>query len=996
MNVPIIKVAGFILPLTTAMVLLVSCREQSEHSIPGFEINPAFQLSLAAAEPLVFDPVDMEFDENGHTYVLEMPGYPLRDEDSRIIRLIDTDEDGIYDERIIYADSLGVASSFMPYEGGMLVAAPPHLIYVKDTNEDGKVDVRENLMSGFSAGNLQHNFNGLTYGLDNWIYAANGGNSGKPYFNDNTDEIFDLRGDDFKFRLNPNVLQLVGESSGGFELAFDDWGHLFETHNLEHISHLVFEGRYQDDVPASESHALSNVSDHEEGGLSRIYPIGEQETRVNHPEQSGYFSGACGITHYGGEAFHGAYNDMILVADCVLNLIHADQISPSNASFEASRIRQKVEFLACDDRAFRPVNLATGPDGALYVIDMHRDVIEHPEWIPDEIEVNLDLKAGRDQGRIYRIEPISGLNAPSFSLDRADIHSLVKSLGHPNQWVRMTAQRLLVEINETSSVDMLKSMVKESNSPLARMHALWTLDGINELDDQLLASTFTDPSHGVVEQAIKIAESRLDSNIDLLDALIDLHSVSNGRVRMQMALTLSTLSESLLDTRAEAIHQALLSMLSQDLDLWQQMAYAATAIQLPASFMNAHFQALAQPDNESKREILMILGRSQGKSRDLEAISNTLASLVKNESSVEYLSILITSLEQGTRLSNQAFANQEAKKQLEVELSLLEEKDDPSISKASAMLRKACGLPLSEAVRNLLQESADAVVNTELLVEERLEYLRLIALEDFNNRQELLYALLNNNQPIQLQNEAIRQLRDERDSDIGVRLIELWPTFGPETRKHAGDILLYNKNNHNLLLTALEDGSIRLGELNLDLERRRILLFWTDNDEIKQRAEALFSDAGVVTRKEAMDKMKPALALSGQVEPGQEVYETHCSQCHQYGELGIEVGPVLTEISRKSKESLLHDIVDPNAAVDSRYLNYQVKTTDGRIVTGMIERETDNEVSLKMMGGTEVVISKSDIEEFSSLGISYMMEGLEGSMTTQNMADLLAFLQQSI
>ena len=207
------------LPVLLSLIFLMSCSD--EQKVPeGFEINPEFNLELVASEPILFDPVDMKFDDEGRAYVLEMPGYPLRDEDSRIVLIEDTNNDGIYDQRHVYADELGVASSFMPYKGGMLVAAPPYLLWLRDTDNDNHADRREVIMEGFSAGNLQHNYNGLTYGLDNWIYAANGGNSGRPYFVDDESNHLDLRGDDFRFDLDNSILERVGESSGGFELAF--------------------------------------------------------------------------------------------------------------------------------------------------------------------------------------------------------------------------------------------------------------------------------------------------------------------------------------------------------------------------------------------------------------------------------------------------------------------------------------------------------------------------------------------------------------------------------------------------------------------------------------------------------------------------------------------------------------------------------------------------------------------------------------------------------
>lgn len=185
-----------------------------------------------------------------------------------------------------------------------------------------------------------------------------------------------------------------------------------------------------------------------------------------------------------------------------------------------------------------------------------------------------------------------------------------------------------------------------------------------------------------------------------------------------------------------------------------------------------------------------------------------------------------------------------------------------------------------------------------------------------------------------------------------------------------------------------------MGEMNFDLERRRTLLWWSEDPEVKKRAESLFSDAGVVTRKQAMDQMQVALTLPGNAANGQQLFLNLCSQCHQYSDLGVAVGPVLTEINRKSKASLMHDILDPNAAVNTQYINHRIRTKDGSIYTGIVEKEDDRQVVLKNMGGQEQIISKKDIDQFSSMGISLMPEGLEASMQPGDLADLLAFLQR--
>jgi len=459
----------------STLLWLTSCQSDKTPVAPeGFQLHPDFRMERVAAEPLVYDPVDLEFDEYGRAYVLEMPGYPKSDVQSRLVYLQDEDKDGYFDGRLVVADSLTVASSFMPYRGGFLVVAPPQLVWIKDLNGDLVMDERQVILEGFDVGNLQHNANGLTYGLDNWIYAANGGNDGAPFFAGTAGVGLNLRGEDFRFRIEEERLERVGESSGGFELAFDQWGNMFETHNLEHVSQLVFPGRYLTGVPVKPEHSLTVISDHEENGLSRIYPVGEQETRVNHPEQSGYFSGACGITFYGGNAFPEPFNNNLFVADVVLNLIHIDRLSPKGSAFQASRHREKVEFLASADRSFRPVNMTTGPDGALYIVDMYRDVIEHPEWIPDEIEVTLDLNAGKERGRIYRISPRKNGREIRPRLNKEDPNSLVEALADPNQWTRLTAQRLIVESGDPAFAPLLEDLVQKQ-TPLLDCFMLFGL-----------------------------------------------------------------------------------------------------------------------------------------------------------------------------------------------------------------------------------------------------------------------------------------------------------------------------------------------------------------------------------------------------------------------------------------------------------------------------------------------------------------------------------------
>ncbi len=958
---------------------IISCQPKNPTVPTSFHIQPGFDLTLVASEPLLQDPVDLEFDEHGNIFVLEMPGYPMEDQQSYIVQLIDSNNDGLYDERKIIAEHLNMATSIMPYSKGILVAAPPYLLHLKDLNHDGLYHDIDTLMGGFSTGNLQHNYNGLMSGLDGWIYAANGGNSGVPFWWGDTTTALPLRGRDFRFNLQSKTLERLGESSGGFGLTANEWGHLFETHNLNHISHLVFPERYHHNLSLPIEHALENISDHDENGLSRIYPIGEQESRVNHPEQSGYFSGACGITYYGGAALGEEMDQTIWIADVVLNLIHIDKLNPNVSSYAASRVYQNKDFLASNDRSFRPVNMSAGPDGSMYIVDMYREVIEHPEWIPDEMENKMDLNAGKDKGRIYKVSRSKNpLHKVDFGIFKTNA-GCIDALKHSNQWIRKTAHRLLLETKlNTIDTQALYKLILSSDA-MAKSHALWVLHFHNMLNVEILYSALQDQSPEVREQALLLAEQSISDDDSLMVLCSDLLSDTTARVRMQAALTLSTLPAIDFKRHLRVLTSKLMVSSSLRNDQWNNTALTLAAQSAPANI----FKQLI--DSNSKSEVLLnSLARISGQS--IDQTESVLICLAQNPGSELLIGIIIQSLAAGIE-------DMDASDKVIAAINDIEQQGPPSILPAMALLRKKMHLPNSNIYSVYSKDALKLLANRTLSDSIRLLQLQFIELIPYSVKASALYECLNHTQPLTIQEAALRQLSTIDEPAIGLKIVEMWPSLGPHIRKYAGDLLLYKKMYHEDLLDGLEQKTINIGEMNFDLERRRTLLWWTDNERTKKRAQALFSDEGVTTRKEVFEKMKPALTLTGLVDKGAVLFQNTCSPCHIYGPTGKDVGPNLTEISRKSKETIMHDIIDPNAAVETKYINHKLETNSGEVQLGMIDVENDQTITIKQMGGSKILFQKSNIKHLTTLGTSLMMEGLEHNMTHQDMADLLAYLR---
>ncbi|MFM8358910.1 MAG: PVC-type heme-binding CxxCH protein, partial [Verrucomicrobiota bacterium] len=480
------------------------------------------------------------------------------------------DGDGRADKSTLFAGGLSYATSVTPWRGGVLVAAPPEVVWLKDTNGDGVADVREVVIRGFRRGVSDSLVNGLQYGLDNRIHGANGGNGGRLTVPGRPDEALDLGDDDFAWDPQAGRVARTGESGGGFGLVFDDWGRAFTTYNIDHFQHRFLTREQAGRHPGFPAVDLTgSISDHEE--MSRIYPVSVAQTRPNHPEQAGRFSAAGGMGRVASAAWPEDLRGSVFVADVVGNLVHRDVVVADGPVFRATRApgEQTREFLASRDPAFRPVGLETGPDGALYLLDMQREVIEHPDYIPAKVREKLDVRSGERRGRIYRLTPKGGLRAVRPGLAAKPDAELVPLLGHADAWWRLTAQRLLVERRATGQVESLRRWRREA-PPVGRLHALWTLEGLGLLSAGDLEGALGDAHPGVRENALTLFEGRAGAFTGLAEKVRRLAADPDARVRFRAALAMGTLPDA-------ASASALAELLGREAaDRWMRRAVWAS------------------------------------------------------------------------------------------------------------------------------------------------------------------------------------------------------------------------------------------------------------------------------------------------------------------------------------------------------------------------------------------------------------------------------------
>ncbi|HSH16168.1 MAG TPA: PVC-type heme-binding CxxCH protein, partial [Verrucomicrobiae bacterium] len=273
-------------------------------SVPSpIEVHPALEVHLFAQEPQVVDPVAMCFDAAGRMYVVEMRDYPHGlppdNQPGGTVRLLeDTNGDGRADRSVVFAERLSYPTSIAPYRDGVIVIAPPEIVFLKDTDGDGRSDVREVLYHGFRRGVTDGNMSGLRWGLDNWLHGVNGGPGGEVVSTRKRGDALRLGNLDFRLKPDLGEIETTYTTGGGFGLVFDDWGRSFTPHNVNHMQMRIMPGRVLARnaglPPVAGTHS---ISDH--GEMARIHAISEAQTRPNHPEQAGYFSAAGAVGFIG-------------------------------------------------------------------------------------------------------------------------------------------------------------------------------------------------------------------------------------------------------------------------------------------------------------------------------------------------------------------------------------------------------------------------------------------------------------------------------------------------------------------------------------------------------------------------------------------------------------------------------------------------------------------------------------------------------------------------
>jgi putative membrane-bound dehydrogenase-like protein len=957
-----------------------------QEELKTFHISDGFRVELVACEPNVVDPVAMAFDEEGRLFVAEMPGYPNGGvatgpiHSGKIKLLADRDGDGYYETCTTFAEGLRLPTSVMPWKGGLLAAVAPDIIFLKDTDGDGRADRRRSLYTGFDLSNCEQLINGLQWGLDNWVYGCAGMHGGTIRSVEKPDlPPVELRGRGVRF--HPEQPGSLEPTSGGgqYGLAGDDWERWFTNTNSQHLRHIILPDHYlrrNRSLPISA--VTLDIPDH--GAACKVYRLSPFEAwrvertrrRAHGPDArrfpatelvpGGYITSACSPVVYTADLFPAPYRGNTFICDPANNLVHRDMLVPRGPTFIAQRADRDREFLASTDTWFRPVYLTVGPDGALYLADFYREAIETPLSLPDDIKKTVNLES-RGRGRIWRIVPTDFHSPKRPSLRRASTQELVQHLTDSNRWWRLTAQRLLVEGQDRTAIKPLQQLAHSAPAPQGRAHALWTLQGLHALQAGQVEQALTDTDPGMREQALRLAEPFLLGSSRLQQAVAALADDPSPRVRFQLAFTLG-------EAQGPQIVKALAKILRRDgSDPWTQAAALSSSSRLAPTLLvelagDDSFLGHATAAELRLFTHLAALIGARGQDSELALAFRLLAP--RGAKPQAWQLAILEGLGQGLQNNGRP-------------LSRLAEQPPPDLK---AALQHA---------ETLFQQSARDAADRGVSLTDRLAAIRLLGYAPFTIAAATLRDLLAPRNPTAVQLAAIRALALHANPEVANLILESWASYSPTVRREALEALFSRTDRLPPLLRAIEEKKVLAGQLEpFRIERLRN----HPNAKLRAKARLLLAGQSSSDRQKIVDAYRSALELKGEAARGKIVFKKTCATCHRLEDDGTEVGPdLLSALRNKIPKTLLVDIFDPSREVDPRYINYIVTNKAGQVFTGMIAAETASSITLRRAEKAEDTILRSQIDEIQATAKSLMPENLETQLNRQEVADLIAYLQ---
>ena len=935
-----------------------------EQSLASMEVPDGYTIELVASEPLVTDPVGIAWGKDGKVWVVQMGDYPLGGPKTGCVKtLTDTDADGVMDQSTMFLDGLNYPAGIYAWRDGVVIACAPDIFFARDTDGDGKCDEKVVLVTGFPEGNPQHRVHGFTYGLDHRLYFGPGGGAnsvtvtGNGLVSQRPAQQMTISGSDLS--LDPDTGDLRLETGvTQYIRTTDEVGNWFGNENSLPMFHYVYPQRWIERSgykPKRRYQLITNPP-----VIPPVFPLSQQADRFNDLYAINRFTSACSTVINRGEGQGEAMRGFALVCEPVHNLVVRYELSASGATWSANRIGtdSKSEFLRSSDPWFRPVRIENAPDGTMWVVDMYRYVIEHPEWIPEEWQRRINVRAGEDRGRIYRIRRTDYAPRTIEDFSNKKDSLLIQEIAGLNSARSDLAQQTLLsrwkDRQDIATVATpLQELLLQTDRPGTRIRVASVLMAlgsfpIDQFDDLVRLS---DP------QTLRF----LAQNVNSLGLDPEVRKRFWGSIPQEsiaswpsLAMVAAVESSQGNDPPIEWIANAL-SVHAQD--AWVQESI--------------HFLNPTSVDG-----VLRAVLNGKAQIPSMQKIAEKLVPRI----SATYRAELLASVanETGPRPTWHYLL---AKQFAAADISGL---DEASI---------VCILDSARASLRLYNQDATKVDPSRVLAGVNLLSSRMGS--TWTDDHALMLGALVRGENMPIDGELALGLLN-LGGQASAQLIDRWRDLSQTTRSGVLSKLSQSPAGSMEILDAVRKGKIRAGDIDaITIQQMRSDV----SEQVSQLAIEVFGPAPGADRPALVRQALLAWPKKADVSIGQVAYRKHCASCHEgrKAEDGTQesLAPNLRGLAHWTNEAWAIGILDPNRSIEEKYWVFQASTHDAQVLTGLKLREDESSIEWVDSNGRIDNLKKSDISEFRQSERSLMPEGFEQLLSPEEIAGIISYLRST-
>ena len=977
-------------------------------TLKNLELHPDFDMTLVTAEPLITKPMNFDWDAAGRLWVAETPEYPNgrrgmrpdyrgkewkdhgglepqpgiqdRPGHDKISILTDTNGDGVMDHKEIFHQGLDLVTGLVFYKDGVIVTQAPDILFLRDTDADGKADKVEKLYTGLGTGDTHAVINNPRMGWDGWIYATHGYSASPDVTSGDGSKHFGGIGSGV-VRFKPDGSKFEQYSSKGG----NTWG-LTITGDNRVMWTQPTSGTLLNQVILPE-YALARGKVGNTASFKTIIGDRKSYSSISYEDlpyvqidRVGDFTAGAGAVIYDGGAWPAEYNGDYFTTEPTINVIHHERLTPKTTSYEAAKLpgREETEFVRSKDMWWRPIEVRTGPDGAMYVGDFYNQAVIHNDTRgPDHNAVNAAVRPDRDHyfGRIWRIQHKQAKKLDLPNLAKAGTVQLAAALAHPNRAVRLTASRLIIEKGSHGVADPAVAAVLNSSNPDARIAALWTLQGLQALSPELLTAALTAPEAAVRRNAAGIAEESAASTA-LENSTAALTGDADATVRVTALRALAAMPIS------DATAQQIIAAWPKLDDDYQRSAAVGAASRNPAGSIAA---ALDSADSASLIPLVAQLVETIARDNNTAAAAKLVAALASKPESTDPLKRTILDT-LGQSLKEAPAMTPELSGAL---AKLLASGVSGSALPVAAKWDRdgALKTEISKITAGITARLADASASED----SRLAAARsVLGLRSANPDAVAAVAkLLGSDASPGLQRGILTALSEINEPSIGAVICASYGKLPAEVQPVAFEALLKRADWSLALLDAIAGKQIEAASFGPASAFR--LRTYPDKTVAKRAGEMLDQLNPMAKAKdEIIAKLAQQVVKPGDAVRGKLMFQVSCATCHKFADFGAEIGPGLTGMGTHGPAELLTAIVDPNREVEPSFLAWNIETKDGQLYAGIIVRENAATVTLKSLAGQQEV-KVADIKSRVNTGRSLMPEGFDG-LGEEVLRDILTYI----